>query len=153
MKQLITVTKAGFGAMLGIAVLAYGQTILTDWHLLIAPFGASAVLLFAVPESPLTRPMNVIGGHVLTSTIGLVFAGYVGVCPWSLALATGMAVSLMILTRTIHPPAGANPILVMLSRPGWDFLFSPVLIGAVLMVVVAKTYTRLCAARVTVTKS
>jgi CBS-domain-containing membrane protein len=73
----------------------------------------------------------------------VLFASFVGVCPWSLALATGTAVSVMMLTSTLHPPAGANPILVMLSRPGWDFVFDPVLVGAVLIVAVAKVYRKL----------
>ena len=143
MQQFFTVAKAGIGAVVGIAVLAYGHAVFTDWYLLIAPFGASAVLLFGVPDSPLAQPLNVIGGHVLTATIGLLFASFVGVCPWSLALATGTAVSVMMLTSTLHPPAGANPILVMLSRPGWDFVFDPVLVGAVLIVAVAKVYRKL----------
>ena len=143
MKQFITATKAGIGAMIGIGLLAFSQSVFTGWDLLIAPFGASAVLLFGVPESPLARPLNVIGGHVVTATIGLIFANYVGVCPWSLALATGLAVTTMMVTSTIHPPAGANPILVMLSRPDWGFVIDPVLIGAVCLVLVAKTYGKL----------
>lgn len=143
MKQLIRVSKAGFGAAIAIGLLAFGQSIFTDLDLLIAPFGASTVLLFGVPDSPLARPLNVIGGHVLTATIGFIFANYIGVYPWSLALATGVAVSAMMLTKTIHPPAGANPILVMLSRPDWGFLLDPVLIGAVCLVAVAKAYGKL----------
>lgn len=129
--------------MIGIGLLAVGQSTFTGWDLLMAPFGASSVLLFGVPDSPLARPLNVIGGHVITAIIGLVFARYIGVCPWSLALATGVAVSAMMLTSTIHPPAGANPILVMLSQPDWVFAIDPVLIGAVSLVLVAKTYRKL----------
>ena len=143
MKQFIIATKAGLGTMLGIGLLALSQSIFTAWDWLIAPFGASAVLLFGLPDSPLARPLNVIGGHVVTAIIGLIFAHYVGVCPWSLALATGLAVSMMVLTSTVHPPAGANPILVMLSRADWGFVLEPLLIGTVCLVLVAKAYGKL----------
>lgn len=143
MKQFVAATKAGIGAMIGISLLAFSQPVFTGWDLLIAPFGASAVLLFGVPESPLARPFNVIGGHVVTATIGLIFLNYIGVYPWSLALATGLAVTTMMLTNTEHPPAGANPILVMLTQPDWGFVIEPVLIGAVCLVLVAKTYGKL----------
>lgn len=143
MKQFITATKAGIGTMFGIGLLALGQSVFTGWDLLVAPFGASAVLLFGLPESPLAKPLNVIGGHAVTAIIGLIFAHYIGVCPWSLALATGLAVSMMILTSTVHPPAGANPILVMLSRADWGFVLEPLLIGTVSLVLVAKAYGKL----------
>ena len=143
MNTIIKASIAGIGAMIAIELLVFGQSIFTGWQLLIAPFGASSVLLFGAPDSPLARPLNVIGGHVLTTTVGLIFLKYVGINPWSFALATGIGVSLMIFSKTIHPPAGANPILVMMIEPNWLFLFVPVLAGATLLVIVAKAYFKL----------
>ncbi|MBJ6907423.1 HPP family protein, partial [Vibrio cholerae] len=92
-----------------------------------------------VPNSPLAQPKNVIFGHLITAFIGVIFTQYIGVSAISLAVATGLAVSAMLITKTTHPPAGANPLLIMLSGQGWSFLFTPVLLGAVIIVLVGKS--------------
>ncbi len=110
---------------------------------LMAPFGATMVILFGLPESPLAQPRNIIVGHLLTTAIGLSVAALAGVSPWSMGLAVGLAVSLMLVTNTTHPPAGANPLVVMLAGEHWDFLIMPVAAGAVLIVVFGALYHRL----------
>ena len=104
---------------------------------LMAPFGATAVLVFGVPQSPLAKPKNVIGGHMLTAMIGVVFSYYSADSADSaimIGLAVGIAITLMIITKTIHPAAGANPILIIESGQSWDFLIMPVLAGTVFIV-------------------
>ena len=135
MRQWILAITSGLGAMLAIGTLAYadlfsGQSVM--W--LMAPFGASAVIVFGLPDSPLARPYNVIAGHLLTATIGLVGLHVLGLTPWSLALACGLSVTAMLLTKSTHPPAGANPLVVMLTGQSWLFLVSPVLLGALVIV-------------------
>ncbi|WOC27529.1 HPP family protein [Pseudoalteromonas sp. N1230-9] len=125
---------AGVFACMAIFVLAYLQQLGHYGVWLMAPFGATAVLVFGVPHSPLAKAKNVIGGHLLTALIGVVFVNYVGVGPVEIAIATGLAISLMMLTDTIHPAAGANPILIIQSLQSWDFLVMPVLIGTVFIV-------------------
>lgn len=132
----------GMAATLGIALLSLGQSMTSDWQLLMAPFGATAVLLFAAPLSPFSKPLNVIGGHVLTATIGLLFAEYIGFGAWAVAVATGLAITMMVLSNTLHPPAGANPILIIQSQQGWWFLMEPVLLGAIGLVVSAKVFEK-----------
>ena len=102
-----------------------------------ASFGASCLIVFALPDSPLAQPRNVIGRHVLSAATGIAMAHFVGVTPVSMALAVALAIVLMLWTRTPHPPAGANPIIVMVMGSPWSFLFFPVLLGAVVLVVVA----------------
>lgn len=133
---------AGLGAMLCITILSgIGIAIQTSvW--LMAPFGATMVILFGLPESPLAQPRNIIVGHLLTTAIGLSVAALVGVTPWSMGLAVGLAVSLMLLSNTTHPPAGANPLVVMLAGEHWDFLLMPVATGAVLIVAFGTIYHR-----------
>ena len=101
---------------------------------LMAPFGAPAVLVFGVPQSPLAMPKNVIGGHILTAMIGVVFSYYSADSAIMIGLAVGIAITLMIITKTIHPAAGANPILIIESGQSWDFLIMPVLAGTVFIV-------------------
>lgn len=115
--------------------------------LLIAPFGATCVLLFAVPESPLAQPRAVVGGHVLATMIGLVCLATLGSDGTSIAIAVGLAIGVMQLTRTVHPPAGATPIVVIMSGAAWHFLVSPVLVGCGLLVVLALVFNNLAKTR------
>ncbi len=124
------------GGCLAIGVVAYLADI-TDATLMLGSFGATCVLVFGFPESPFSQPRNVIAGHFLSSLVGLLFLTLMGVHWWSMALAVGTAIALMQLTRTVHPPAGSNPVIVMLTAPTWSFLLTPTLMGALLLVAVA----------------
>ncbi|MDV5168087.1 HPP family protein [Photobacterium rosenbergii] len=138
MNHLMYAVLAGCGAAVAIGLLSFMDANLADVALLMAPFGATTVLVFGLPDSPLAQPKNVIFGHLLTAAIGVFFTQYVGVSAMTLAIATGAGVSAMLMTKTTHPPAGANPILIMLSGQSWGFLFTPVLVGAVMIVVVGR---------------
>ncbi|MDR2689449.1 MAG: HPP family protein [Azoarcus sp.] len=133
---------AGMGGVVAIGVIAW-LTDVSGYPLVLGSFGASCVLLFGFPESPFAQPRNVIGGHVLASFIGLVFLTLFGAHGWSMALAAGAAISAMMLTRTVHPPAGSNPVIVMLSAPTWHFLLTPTLLGAALLVGIALFFNNL----------
>jgi CBS-domain-containing membrane protein len=141
-RKPLSVLIEGAGAFLTILLLAE----LTAWAgvpLLIAPFGASCVLVFALPQSPLARPRNVIGGHLISATIGLLALQVLGPSPLAYAVSVGLATMAMVLTDTVHPPAGANPIVVILAGAGWSFLLTPVLAGTVLIVAVGMVFHRL----------
>ncbi len=111
--------------------------------LLIAPFGASCVLVFAIPQSPLAHPRNVIGGHLISTLAGLSVLYLFGVGPLALALGVGLAIFSMMLTKTLHPPAGADPIVVILAGASWSFLFVPILAGTIVIVLIATAFHRL----------
>lgn len=136
--NVLTAVFAGMGACIAIGVLAVLEVNLFDVALIMAPFGATTVLVFGLPNSPLAKAKNVIFGHLITATIGIVFTQYIGVSPLTLAVATGLGVTSMLVTDTTHPPAGANPMLIMLTGQGWSFLVAPVLVGAVLIVVIGR---------------
>lgn len=109
------------GATLAVLVLSLAYP-LTGLNILLAPFGATCVLLFALPDSPLAQPKNIVFGHLITAFIGLAFFHTFGFTPLSVALSVGVAIAAMRLTSTTHPPAGANPIVVMIGSASWDFL-------------------------------
>jgi len=98
------------------------------------------VLLFGFPDVPFSQPRNVIVGHVLSSFVGLAILAIFGAHSWSLALAVGTAIALMMLARTVHPPAGSNPVIVFLTKPAWGFLLYPTLFGAIILVLIALIY-------------
>ncbi|MGK4476554.1 HPP family protein [Aeromonas molluscorum] len=133
---------AGLGASLAIALLGWLDL---DWQLtlLMAPFGASCVLLFSLPESPLARPQNVLGGHLLAAGVGLLVQLLPLPLELKLALGVGLAIALMQGLGLIHPPAGANPLLVLLTAQSWPFLWQTVLPGALLLILIAAGYRRL----------
>jgi CBS-domain-containing membrane protein len=140
--KLSVVVLAGLGgglAIAGLAMLGAGLGV----TLLLGSFGASCVLLFGYPEAPFAQPANVIGGHVICTAIGLSFLYGCGAHPWSLALAVGASIAAMMATRTVHPPAGSNPVIVFLAQPAWSFIVFPVLSGAVLLVLIALVYNNL----------
>lgn len=111
--------------------------------LLLGTFAASSLLVFAYPDSPFGQPRNVILGHLIGATVGLVFLHFCQVSWWGDALAVGTAIGLMKLTRAVHPPACSNPLLIFAVKPGWTFLLFPTLTGAVLIVVGALFYHNL----------
>ena len=138
MNDYLTALIAGVGAAITIGLLLLIEANVENAALIMAPFGATAVLVFGLPNSPLAQPKNVIVGHLVTATIGIIFSQYIGVTALTLAIATGLGVTCMLVTKTTHPPAGANPLLIMLAGHGWTFLFTPVLIGSIAIVLVSK---------------
>lgn len=133
---------AGLGAFLCISLLAIGGELSPEYLGIMAPFGATMVILFALPQSPLAQPRNIIGGHLLTACIGAVMAHYADNTPLMLGLAVGLGIMIMMLTNTLHPPAGANPLLIMMTGAPWGFVFNPVLIGSLFIVVIGWGYHR-----------
>jgi CBS-domain-containing membrane protein len=112
--------------------------------LLIAPFGASCVLLFAVPDSPLAQPRNLIGGHLVAAVVGLAVSVLLGPGVWHAGLAVGLAIAAMELTGTVHPPAGADPLVIMLAgTTKLTFLLVPMLAGVAILLVIALLLARL----------
>lgn len=136
MQKITMAIWGGIGAFIAISILVVFNQLTSEAVWLMAPFGATAVLVFGVPSSPLAQPKNVIFGHVITAVVGLLFVTLGMNELWMMALATGIGVFLMLLTNTTHPPAGANPLLIMMTQQGWPFLFFPVLAGAVTIVIV-----------------
>ncbi|CUH80343.1 HPP family protein [Tritonibacter multivorans] len=139
--KLFAALFAGVGGGSAIAALSL-ITQQADILMLMAPFGATCVLLFALPQSPLSQPANVIGGHLLSTAVGLSLRLAFPDSWWAVGLAVGLAISLMSLLRVTHPPAGADPIVVFVADPGFEFLLTPVLAGSVALVGMATLFHR-----------
>jgi len=134
--------KAGLGGVLAIAFVALlGEASGSVW--LMAPFGATCVLLFSVPASPLSQPMNVVGGHVFSTLVGVAAVTLLPVEWWSLGLAVGIAIAGMAALRITHPPAGADPLVVMAMGAGLDFVIFPTLLGSLALVLIASVFHRI----------
>ena len=102
---------------------------------LIASFGSTMVLLYGYPESPFAQPKNIILGHFLTALIGIIFLNFIPLPIFlNIPLAVGFGVMFMILFKVTHPPAGGNPIIVIIGSVSFDYLLTPVLIGSIIVV-------------------
>ena len=111
---------------------------------IIASFGSSMVLLFGYPESPFAQPKNVFFGHLLTALVGIFFLYFIPLPIFIIIpLAVGFGVGLMILFNVTHPPAGGNPIIVIIGSVSIDFLLSPVISGSVIIIIFAIVLNRL----------
>jgi len=101
---------------------------------LITSFGSSMVLIFGYPESPFSQPKNIFFGHLLTSIIGIIILYIVPLPVYLLIpLAVGLGVGLMILFNVAHPPAGANPIIVIMGGVSLDYLINPIITGSLII--------------------
>ena len=119
------------GSFIGIGALAY-LSIASGYPLIAAPFGAAAVLVFAVPNSPLAQPRNLIFGNLIGGIISVVMVTLFGSEPWVMALSVATAIKIMQLTRTLHPPGGAVALVGVLSKATWSFILTPVLAGSII---------------------
>ena len=113
--EIINSLISALGAIICISFIAYLDKYFDGAIWLIPPFGATMVLVMAVHSSPLAQPKNIILGHVLSALSGVVILVTIGDSFLALGIAVGLAVFVMMMTKTIHPPAGANPIIVILK--------------------------------------
>ena len=129
---------AGIFSIITISVLTV-LTYKTEYGIfLLASFGSSMVLLYGYPESPFAQPKNVFFGHLITSLVGLFFLNFVPLPIYIIIpLAVGFGVGLMIFLNVAHPPAGGNPIIVIIGSVSFDYLLSPVITGSIIIIVFA----------------
>ena len=129
---------AGVFSIITIGILT-SLTYKTEFGIfLLASFGSSMVLLYGYPESPFAQPKNVFFGHIVTALVGLVILHFIPLPIFiTIPLAVGLGVGLMILFNVTHPPAGGNPIIVIVGSVSYDYLFSPVITGAIIIIIFA----------------
>ncbi len=112
-------------------------TTLVGHPLLIGSFGASAVLLFGATDSPLAQPRNLVGGHLVSAGVAVVVVALFGSSPLTMALGVGLAIFVMNLTHTTHPPGGATALIGVQGAVGPGFILLPVLAGALILLATA----------------
>ena len=129
---------AGIFSIITIGILT-SLTYKTEFGVfLLASVGSSMVLLYGYPESPFAQPKNVFFGHLVTAVVGLVVLYFIPLPLFmTIPLAVGLGVGLMILFNVTHPPAGGNPIIVIVGSASFDYLFSPVITGTIIIIIFA----------------
>lgn len=140
------------GALIGIGLtglvcaLVFGDD--PRLPLIVAPMGASAVLLFAVPASPLAQPWSIVGGNTISALVGILVSSLVGDPMLAIGLAVSLAILAMSLTRSLHPPGGAAALTAVIggssvAEAGYLFAFVPVAVNALILVAVGILFHRL----------
>ncbi|HHT9158569.1 MAG TPA: HPP family protein [Candidatus Brocadiaceae bacterium] len=134
-----------WGAFLGVgftALLAF----LWKCPMLLGPFGASAVLIYGAYKAPLAQPRNVLMGHFLAACIGVTVNEFFGATFWSIALGVSLALVLMTVTYSIHPPAGATAYVAVQTGGlgvGYMFILNPVILGAFILVLIGVIFNKM----------
>jgi len=119
----------------------------SDLPLIVAPMGASAVLIFAVPASPLAQPWPVVGGNTISALVGIAVYRHVADPMIAAGLAVGLAILAMSLCRCLHPPGGAAALTAVIGgdsihAAGYAFALSPVALNSVALVMLAMVFHR-----------
>ena len=129
---------AGFFSAFTIGVLTVLTYKSTLGYFIAGSFGSSMVLLFGFPESPFAQPKNVFFGHLCTALVGVIFVNFIPLPIYmNIALGVGAGVFLMILLNIVHPPAGGNPIMVIIGSASFDYLINPIIFGCIIILLLA----------------
>ena len=125
---------AGFFSAFTIGVLTVLTYKSTLGYFIAASFGSSMVLLFGFSESPFAQPKNVFFGHLCTALVGVIFVSFIPLPIYiNIALAVGAGVFFMILLNIVHPPAGGNPIMVIIGSASFEYLINPIIFGCIII--------------------
>lgn len=124
------------GALSGMLLISY-LTFKGGYPMMAPSFGATCVLIYAMPDVPVAQPRNVILGHLNSAIMGVIVSHIFGINWISVSFAVTLAIGLMYITDTLHPPGGATALIAALNGYGVQFIFTPILAGAVLLVLIA----------------
>ena len=134
--KLIKSALAGLFSAITIGALTYLTYKTTFGLFLIASFGSTMVLLYGYPESPFAQPKNIFFGHLVTAVVGIAVLNFIPFPIYiTIPLAVGLGVGLMIFLDVTHPPAGGNPIIVIIGSVSYDYLLSPIILGSIIVLV------------------
>jgi CBS-domain-containing membrane protein len=142
--QFLAVLAGAVGGAIAIASME-AFSLSTAFPLVAIPFATSIVTVLGSPKAEPAQPRALVGGHLLSTVVGLLVVKLCGPAAWAAALAVGLAMIAMHLTDTFHPPAGIDPLVVVVNNMSWSFLIAPVGIGALLLALFAFTWHNLVA--------
>jgi CBS-domain-containing membrane protein len=142
--RLFAVLAGAVGGAIAIASMEMFSAT-TAYPLVAIPFATSIVTVLGLPKAAPAQPRALIGGHLLSTLVGLLVLKLCGPEPWAAALAVGLAMVAMHLTGTFHPPAGIDPMVVVVNNMPWSFLIAPIGAGAVLLTLFAFAWHNLVA--------
>jgi CBS-domain-containing membrane protein len=142
--QFLAILAGAVGGGIAIASMEV-FSITTAFPLVAIPFATSIVTVLGSPKAEPAQPRALVGGHLVSTLIGLLIVKLFGPDPWAAAMAVGLAMVAMHMTGTFHPPAGIDPLVVVINNMSWGFLVVPVGIGALVLALFAFAWHNLVA--------
>ena len=134
-ENIIKSLLAGLFSIITIGALTYLTYKTTFGLFLVASFGSTMVLLYGYPESPFAQPKNIFFGHLVTALIGILVLNFLPLPLFIIIpIEVGLGVGFMILLNVTHPPAGGNPIIVIIGSVSYDYLLNPIIFGSMIVV-------------------
>mgnify|MGYP001178549866 FL=1 len=134
-ENIIKSILAGLFSIITIGALTYLTYKTTFGLFLVASFGSTMVLLYGYPDSPFAQPKNIFFGHLVTALIGILVLNFLPLPLFIIIpIAVGLGVCFMILLNVTHPPAGGNPIIVIIGSVSYDYLLNPIIFGSIIVV-------------------
>tara|TARA_B100001057_G_scaffold451081_1_gene493723 strand:+ start:669 stop:1139 length:471 start_codon:yes stop_codon:yes gene_type:complete len=134
---------AGVFAALIIGILSYLSFETSTGFWLMFSFGSTTLIVLVFYESEFAQPINIFFGHLLSIIIGVLFNKFVGMSFVSLGLSVGLATTLMMYFKIIHPPAAANPLIAMFADVSLDYILFPVIVGSVSIILLSLIFNRI----------
>ncbi len=128
---------SGVSAALVIGILAFLTLQTPSGIWLMFSFGATVFLVFALYDLETAQPKNIFFGHLLSILVGIIFNETIGFSFYSLGIAVGVAVTLMIYFKVMHPPAASNPIVAIFMDLSFDYILFPVITGSLLIIILS----------------
>ena len=128
---------SGISAALVIGILAFLTLRTSAGIWLMFSFGATVFIVFVLYNLDTAQPKNIFFGHLVSVLVGIIFNETIGFSFFSLGLSVGVAVSLMVYLKVMHPPAASNPLVVLFTDVSYDFIFSPVITGTIVIIFLA----------------
>ena len=133
-ENIIKSSLAGLFSVITIGALTFLTYETTFGMFLVASFGSTMVLLYGFPESPFAQPKNIFFGHLVTAFIGILVLNFIQLPLFIIIpIAVGLGVGFMILLNVTHPPAGGNPIIVIIGSVSYDYLLNPIILGSIIV--------------------
>lgn len=140
--QLLAILAGAVGGAIAIGGMEL-FSVEEAFPLFVVPFATSIVTVLGSPNAKPAQPRALVGGHLVSTLAGLLVLKLFGSGPWAAAVAVGLATVAMQLTGTFHPPAGIDPLVVVVNNMPWSFLIVPVGIGALLLAAFAYAWHNL----------
>jgi CBS-domain-containing membrane protein len=134
--KLFAVIAGAGGGSIAIGAMEFFSA-RTAYPLMAIPFATSIVMVMGSPQAEPAQPRALVGGHLISTLVGLLAVKLLGPAPWVAALAVGIAMIAMHLTGTFHPPAGIDPLVIVVNDLSWGFLIAPVGAGVLLLALFA----------------
>ena len=141
-ERIVNIIWSGIGATVAISLAFW---LVSDRYssLLLVSLGGSTVYLFALTETDESQPRALFGGHIIGAVIGILCFHAFGDGLWVLVAAMVLTMVAMVVTRTIHPPAGANPLVIIHDHAGFSAIFNPFMVGVLVLFLVAILWSRI----------